>query len=1042
MVAGGDGGHGRYHRRHDHHLSDSERAHKARMWKFQALALLCALLLSVGAHYAAHTLGALKATVKKDFGISNTQYGLLQSAVSLVNTLLPVLGGLFIDSFGTSAGSILATSFILLGTTIVSVSTHYQSFATMVVGRLLYGLGSGTIVTIQETILSHWFTGKGLAMTIALQIATARLSSFLSMGTTVPIAEATGFYGYAFWASAFICLCSWTINLVYVSLMQRLNQHMSASELAKLKRKNTFRLRHIFIFPAAYWLIMLQSFVLGSGWTTFLHISSEFVKLRFHADDSTAAHIASVSQLLPVFLVPFLGIWVDRHGHRATAIVISSLAFLTSMGVLGFTHFSPVLGMFIFSVSLSVGPICSISSIPLVLPLSTVGSGLGLYKSAQNIGNTIVDIIVGQLQDSHPLTTVPSLSVAATTTTIWRARLLNEHSYDRVMGFYLFWGSLAVIVAVALYLVDRQGWDRLLQLNDYRRLNWIETHNDVFCHYQIENSDHRRRTDPQTPSSPCTTPLLSGLTPTTSPPPSRQHQRRVSVARTTPADDAYRAMAGTFALPASASPPPPPYSTRRASGPNGVLADKAGNGSNHDDGGDGDPYLPAGCPCSSSQRNHPGYHLNDGPASSSSSSRMGGTRGGGGGGTNFKRKVKKQHRHRHSYSLHHHEHRHSISGDEGGRRSAAAAAVPHDIESCSSGGQRRTCRACSRAYVATAYMAYAGPLMAQQGTSSAASPPPPLSPSHAASNSRRRGRCGMLLPYHTIRYSPQLGPDDVEARTAAVEMAAGSLVAKRTALVRDATTTASLFTSSSSSTSSTSIPSLTSPVITRAVSAPLDATSAARQCTSALCSKGRCHVTCDTFESTALHDDGLAYRAPLSPTLQQQQQQVMVPGDTGSMVPAASPTVNTTTSTRLPVPDGAIDAIPPQPFYLVPEGSRLLREVSVNAAEPPPSNGPEAVAVPILEDDDLEDERRLYQRGDDDDDDNHHHHHQTIENSPGCSPVAGDRYSGNRRRHRHRRLSAVQSVVPRRLTVWNYFPVGVYVTLLLTSWAMFVRYLL
>ncbi|KAJ1977827.1 hypothetical protein H4R33_006134, partial [Dimargaris cristalligena] len=154
---------------------DSNAQAKAQLWRFQALALVCALLLSVGGHYSAHTLSALKATVKKDFGISNTQYGLLQSAVSLVNTVLPVLGGLFIDAFGTSSGSILATSFILIGTSVVAMSTHYQSFPIMVVGRLLYGLGSGTIVTIQETILSHWFTGKGLAMTIALQIATARL---------------------------------------------------------------------------------------------------------------------------------------------------------------------------------------------------------------------------------------------------------------------------------------------------------------------------------------------------------------------------------------------------------------------------------------------------------------------------------------------------------------------------------------------------------------------------------------------------------------------------------------------------------------------------------------------------------------------------------------------------------------------------------------------------------------------------------------------------------------------------------------------------
>ncbi|KAJ1961932.1 hypothetical protein IWQ62_003692 [Dispira parvispora] len=443
-------------------------------------------------------------TSLQDFGISNTQYGVVQSAVSLVNTVLPVLGGLFIDSFGTSRGSILATTAILLGTVVVAISTHHRSFATMVAGRLLYGLGSGTIVTVQETILSHWFHGKGLALTIALQIATARLASFLSMGTTIPIANATGFYGYAFWASAFVCLCSWAINLGYVLLMKRINEHLSSTALAKLRQKNNFRLHHVLLFPALYWLIVTLSFVIGSGWTTFLHISSELVKLRFSLDDLTAAHSASVSQLLPVFLVPFLGVLVDRRGHRITGILVAAVTFTFAILLLGFTKLTPILGMFIFSISLSVGPIAAVSSVPLVLPLSTVGSGLGIYKSAQNIGNTIVDIIIGQLQDSHhPDTTNdkgqwPTVLDSDSDLPDWSwsdldwwpmmkkmAPLRGEHAYDRVMAFFVVWGCLGILVTLAIYFVDRCGWDQLLQLNDRKRKLWAMTHANVFCHYQL-----------------------------------------------------------------------------------------------------------------------------------------------------------------------------------------------------------------------------------------------------------------------------------------------------------------------------------------------------------------------------------------------------------------------------------------------------------------------------------------------------------------------------------------------------------------------------
>jgi MFS family permease len=45
----------------------------------------------------------------------------------------------------------------------------------MVIGRLLYGIGSGTIVTVQVAILSHWFKGKGLAIVVGIQISASRL---------------------------------------------------------------------------------------------------------------------------------------------------------------------------------------------------------------------------------------------------------------------------------------------------------------------------------------------------------------------------------------------------------------------------------------------------------------------------------------------------------------------------------------------------------------------------------------------------------------------------------------------------------------------------------------------------------------------------------------------------------------------------------------------------------------------------------------------------------------------------------------------------
>ncbi len=45
-------------------------------------------------------------------------------------------------------------------------------------------------------------------------------------------------------------------------------------------------------------------------------LSSEYIKLNFSYSDARAAATASVAQILPVVLMPFLGVFVDRHGKR------------------------------------------------------------------------------------------------------------------------------------------------------------------------------------------------------------------------------------------------------------------------------------------------------------------------------------------------------------------------------------------------------------------------------------------------------------------------------------------------------------------------------------------------------------------------------------------------------------------------------------------------------------------------------------------------------------------------------------------------------
>ncbi|KAI7901901.1 major facilitator superfamily domain-containing protein [Cokeromyces recurvatus] len=375
----------------------------------------------------------MKNTIKHEFGITNSQYGVIQSSVAIVNTILPVVGGIFIDAFGTIPGALLTTLLITSGNILVALAASPKSLYVMVMGRVLYGIGSGTVVIVQETILSQWFTGRSLAGVVALMLTVSRLASFCAQATVIPIANRTGWYGYSLWFSALLCIFSMIITFVYIGLLKTVTKSTITcrKQMEVIKRKKSFSWSKLMFLPHSYWLIATMEFLLGGGWSCFLHINSEFVKLKFSYDDAHAAAVASVAQVLPVVLMPFLGVCVDRFGKRTLMMIGSGLAMLCSMLLLEFTSMPPLLGMLLFSISLSLGPVGLVSSVPVILPLSLVGTGMGLVKSGTNIGAAIFDITTGLLQDADP-----------------------HKGYDGVILFFITISSLAILAGFTLYILD------------------------------------------------------------------------------------------------------------------------------------------------------------------------------------------------------------------------------------------------------------------------------------------------------------------------------------------------------------------------------------------------------------------------------------------------------------------------------------------------------------------------------------------------------------------------------------------------------------
>ena len=74
--------------------------------------------------------------------MADAQYGAISSASSLVNTVLPVIGGIGIDYWGATYAAIICSTFIMVGALISAAGANTMHFGMIIGGRILMGFGS------------------------------------------------------------------------------------------------------------------------------------------------------------------------------------------------------------------------------------------------------------------------------------------------------------------------------------------------------------------------------------------------------------------------------------------------------------------------------------------------------------------------------------------------------------------------------------------------------------------------------------------------------------------------------------------------------------------------------------------------------------------------------------------------------------------------------------------------------------------------------------------------------------------------------------
>ncbi|MGO4883471.1 MAG: MFS transporter [Bryobacteraceae bacterium] len=383
----------------------------AKPYRFIVLAF--AALMAFGSYFAYDSVGAIETNLIKAFHTDATAIGAMYTMYSVAAVVAVLAGGVLIDRVGVRRASLIFSGFVVAGAAMVAAA---PSLAVLDAGRVIFGIGSESMIVAQSAITARWFSGKELAMAFGITLTIARLGTLFSFNVEELVATRLGWRG-ALWIAAGLCVFSFICNWVY-TLMDR-----HAEPILKLPEAGSgdkIAWSDIGKFRPSYWFAVGICVTFYSAIFPFTALATKFfndkwgmpmasgeglgfmagVFYNFTHMFNTAQGVTSIIIAASMVLAPFAGNLVDRVGHRATLMVIGSLLMIPAHLMMGLTHLSPVVSMIVLGAAFVLVPACIWPSVAVIVEPQRVGTAYGVMTAIQNIGLAAFPSANGALHDA------------------------------------------------------------------------------------------------------------------------------------------------------------------------------------------------------------------------------------------------------------------------------------------------------------------------------------------------------------------------------------------------------------------------------------------------------------------------------------------------------------------------------------------------------------------------------------------------------------------------------------------------------------------
>ena len=162
---------------------DSQPAGNTR-YRFVIGALILAAHASIGLNF--FNVTPLLPLVIDDYEVSRASASLLIALPTIIKALVGLPGSLIVNRFGLNRTFTL--SWFMLG--LLVLSPLAQDFNTMILLRLLYGLGTGLVMTASAALIMQWFEPREVPIINTLLLIVVVTGTAVSITLAVPMSQA------------------------------------------------------------------------------------------------------------------------------------------------------------------------------------------------------------------------------------------------------------------------------------------------------------------------------------------------------------------------------------------------------------------------------------------------------------------------------------------------------------------------------------------------------------------------------------------------------------------------------------------------------------------------------------------------------------------------------------------------------------------------------------------------------------------------------------------------------------------------------------